>query len=144
CFRVRNRTLDRLNFLEGLATRTEQLLFECGQSGEHAAGTGGACADTWVARCKLQQIRADISREHSGHEHHRTACEYLHSKSTPCESDVGSHVDRLGVEDTSLTRYGCLSKPGMSTSCVSCTMTGHRRAVGVVHGCAFFVSCLSD
>src|SRR5438046_10720596 len=34
CFRVRNRTLDRLNCIEGLAPRTEQLYFECVPCGD--------------------------------------------------------------------------------------------------------------
>src|SRR5207249_577274 len=48
-FRVGDRALDRLNFLEVLTANTEQLLFEDCQSGEHAAGAGWSCADPWVA-----------------------------------------------------------------------------------------------
>ena len=99
-FRVGDCALDRLNFLEVLTTHTEHLLFECGQSGERAAGARRAWADPRVARYK--HIRADTTREHSGHEHHRTAREHDHPKSTPYDADSETHGDLLMVRMTCL------------------------------------------
>src|SRR5881397_3685505 len=57
-FCLRNRALDRLDFLEGLETHTKQLLLEVGQSEELIARAGWILAYTGIARCK--QIRTDL------------------------------------------------------------------------------------